>query len=533
VAFVLLEFNTFVLEAFKVVTLKFVTLTLFRVRLSSVVVDITPLIVLVMRDPALVRVLLLIMVVLDMEPPIFEVIVLVAEMRVLLAFKLVTVKLVTVVVANVLVPITLNVPVAVILLPVAFPKRKLVIDPVIALRRVEKNEVEVAAVRVVVARADVPLTANVPLDTNDEVAVIDPPVKVLRVALMALIRFEKNEVVVALVIVAFVPKIPAEVRAVAEALESAVCPDTVSAVAEALVVFNCEIVVVASVEEPDTARVPVAVILLPVAFPKRKLVIDPVIALRRVEKNEVEVAAVRVVVESVDVPVTVTSLAVKVFVEFRFPTVKVVPVELVKISFVIVALVAVRLVKKAVTEFSKLAKKLVEVAEVVVELEALKLVVRIFAALVVPVNVRLFREEMVVVAITPFTLLVKIFVFVSNEFVLLVIILLVAVDPPRFEVSMFPVAVREFEVFRFVIFKFDIVVVARVEVPLTLNVSVLVVLALILSVKMSPKYPVKAFRELEKKKDVVALLIIAFSKIVFVAFRFVMFPFTASMVPVA
>jgi hypothetical protein len=77
---------------------------------------------------------------------------------------------------------------------------------------------------------------------------------------------------------------------------------------------------------------------------------------------------VPVVVARVDVPVTVTSLAVKVFVEFRFPTVKVVPVELVKTSFVIVALVAVRLVKKAVTEFSSVEKKLVVVAFVIVAL---------------------------------------------------------------------------------------------------------------------------------------------------------------------
>jgi hypothetical protein len=80
-----------------------------------------------------------------------------------------------------------------------------------------------------------------------------------------------------------------------------------------------------------------------------------------------------------------------------------------------VALVAVKLVKKAVTEFSKLAKKLVDVALVVVEFEALKLVVNMFAALVVPVRVRLFREEMVVVAITPLTFRVRRFVAVAYE----------------------------------------------------------------------------------------------------------------------
>jgi hypothetical protein len=96
-------------------------------------------------------------------------------------------------------------------------------------------------------------------------------------------------------------------------------------------------VVVAKVEVPLTLNVPVAVILLPVAFPNKKLVIDPVIPLRRVEKNEVEVAAVRVVVARVDVPVTVTRLAVRVFVEFKFPEVK-----LLVVAEVMVALVANR-----------------------------------------------------------------------------------------------------------------------------------------------------------------------------------------------
>ena len=76
------------------------------------------------------------------------------------------------------------------------------------------------------------------------------------------------------------------------------------AVAEALVAFNCVILVVARVLCPLTLSVPVAVIFVPVAFPKRKEVIDPVIPFRRVEKKEEEVAAVRVVVARVDVPVT-------------------------------------------------------------------------------------------------------------------------------------------------------------------------------------------------------------------------------------
>jgi hypothetical protein len=106
--------------------------------------------------------------------------------------------------------------------------------------------------------------------------------------------------------------------------------------------------------------------LLPVAFPNKKLVIDPLKPFSSVEKNEVEVAAVRVVVAKVDVPVTVTSFAVKVLVEFKFPEVKVVPVELVKTSLVIVALVAVRFVKKAVIPLIKFENRFVVVALVIV-----------------------------------------------------------------------------------------------------------------------------------------------------------------------
>ena len=75
---------------------------------------------------------------------------------------------------------------------------------------------------VVVARVEVPVTESVPLDTKDEVAVIDPPIKALKVAEIALIRFAKNEVVVAFVMVAFVPKIPVEVIDVAEAFPNVV-----------------------------------------------------------------------------------------------------------------------------------------------------------------------------------------------------------------------------------------------------------------------------------------------------------------------
>jgi hypothetical protein len=182
-----------------------------------------------------------------------------------------------------------------------------------------------------------------------------------------------------------------------------------------------------------------------------------------------------------------------------------------------VALVAVRLVKKAVTEFNRLAKKLVEVALVVVEFEALKFVVKMFAALVVPVRVRLFRDEIVVVAITPFTFRVRRLVAVAyvrfvvvvelirseSEVVattpLTVVVMIpvlvayetefpvmideVAVDPPRLEVRIFPAAPRVLEVTRFVM-------VALVAVRLV-------------------KKAVTEFNRLAKKLVVVALVIVA------------------------
>ena len=79
-----------------------------------------------------------------------------------------------------------------------------------------------------VERVLCPVTERVPLEESEEVAVIEPPVKVLKVAVMALIKLEKKLVVVALVMVALVPKKLAEVIEVAEALTSVVCPVTVS-----------------------------------------------------------------------------------------------------------------------------------------------------------------------------------------------------------------------------------------------------------------------------------------------------------------
>ena len=54
----------------------------------------------------------------------------------------------------------------------------------------EERLVIVPRVIVVVAKVDVPDTARVPLDTNDEVAVIEPPVRVLMVPVIA----DKTEV---------------------------------------------------------------------------------------------------------------------------------------------------------------------------------------------------------------------------------------------------------------------------------------------------------------------------------------------------
>ena len=173
------------------------------------------------------------------------------------------------------------------------------------------------------------------------------------------------------------------------------------------------------------------------------------------------------------------------------------------------------MLKVAEIAFNRLAKKLVDVAEVVVELEALKFVVRMFAALVEPVRVRLFREEIVVVAITPLTLRVKRLVAVAYErFVvvveliksardvvattpLIVVVMIpvvvaydteepvmmldVAVDPPRLEVITFPAAPNVLEVTRFVMVALVAVrLVKKAVIPLTRFEKNEVVVALVM-----------------------------------------------------
>ena len=64
----------------------------------------------------------------------------------------------------------------------------------------------VSELAVVVARVDVPVTANVPWDVRDDVAVMFPPVSVLIVAVIAFSRDAKKVVEVALVITPLVLK---------------------------------------------------------------------------------------------------------------------------------------------------------------------------------------------------------------------------------------------------------------------------------------------------------------------------------------
>ena len=73
-----------------------------------------------------------------------------------------------------------------------------------------------------VERVLCPVTERVPLEESEEVAVIEPPVKVLKVAVMALIKLEKKLVVVAEVIVALVPYKAVAVNPVADAFASTV-----------------------------------------------------------------------------------------------------------------------------------------------------------------------------------------------------------------------------------------------------------------------------------------------------------------------
>ena len=77
-------------------------------RLLNVVVETTPLIELVAILPPNMNELELIILVVDCDPARLEVITFADEVKLLLIFKLVTVKLVTVVVASVLVPVTVS-----------------------------------------------------------------------------------------------------------------------------------------------------------------------------------------------------------------------------------------------------------------------------------------------------------------------------------------------------------------------------------------------------------------------------------------
>jgi hypothetical protein len=190
---------------------------------------------------------------------------------------LVEVNLVTVVVANVEVPVTANVPfeisdeVAVIVPKVAEPPVSVLMNPVTALKRVAKRLEDVAFVSVLLVAYKLvtvspvldafpkvlcPVTFSVPLEVSDEVAVIEPPVKVLIVLVKAFRTDEKRLVEVALVRVEFVDVSPTmlarvlqklvAVRAVEDAPARDVCPLTVRSVA----------VVVARVEVPDTVKLP-------------------------------------------------------------------------------------------------------------------------------------------------------------------------------------------------------------------------------------------------------------------------------------
>ncbi len=76
---------------------------------------------------------------------------------------------------------------------------------------VEVRLVTVPRVIVVVARVEVPRTVRVPFEVNDEVAVIDPPVKLLMVALIAEKKLEKKLVLVPLVEVSEVILVVAKV----------------------------------------------------------------------------------------------------------------------------------------------------------------------------------------------------------------------------------------------------------------------------------------------------------------------------------
>ena len=278
-----------------------------------------------------------------------------------------------VVVARVVVPVVVNIPVFVVLAEIVFVKMSPKY-PSVALSTEEKKFVLVLFVLL----EFVVFVVEALTVVADKLAA--PRFVVLKFAIVALFNIKLSNVVVetipftllvmrdpALVSVLLFTVVVVETDPPTLEVKTFPVEDKVLATWK-FVTDKFEIVVVARVLVPVTLSVPVAAMFVPVAFPKRKFVIDPVRPFSNVEKNEVDVAADRVVVARVDVPVTVTSLAVRVLVELMFPAVKVVPVELVNTSFVMVALVAVRLVKKAVIPLTRFEKNEVVVALVMVAL---------------------------------------------------------------------------------------------------------------------------------------------------------------------
>jgi hypothetical protein len=104
----------------------------------------------------------------------------------------------------------------------------------------------VSKVAVVVASVDVPVTLSVPLEVRDDVAVIDPPVRVLMVEVIALSVVAKKLVLVAFVAVRFVKKPVVAFKSVAKRLV------LVAFVVEALVAAKL-LVAVALVTERDVS----------------------------------------------------------------------------------------------------------------------------------------------------------------------------------------------------------------------------------------------------------------------------------------
>ena len=156
---------------------------------------------------------------------------------------------------------------------------------------------EVSPVVDALARVVWPVTFKVPYEVKDDVAVIDPAVKVLTVAVTAFRTDAKKLVVVAFVAVRLVKNAVVALRSVAKrfVLVALVMTPLVAVrfVVDAFVIVPWVMVVVAKVEVAATVSVPfekseeVAIIDPPV-----RLLIVPVTALRAVVKKLVEVAFV-------------------------------------------------------------------------------------------------------------------------------------------------------------------------------------------------------------------------------------------------